>query len=374
MYERVVSLKPKNSSQGNVLLSYILEPFLLKSDEPVPNTHNYYLRSLQMAKTFLDLGYSVDVIDYRNMTFIPEKEYVVFIDVRHNLERLAPMLNPECIKIFYIDTAHILYHSAAGLQRLLFLQQRKKVTLRPRRLEIPNLAIEYADCAITHGNEFTISTFSYAKKPIYKISQSHNVAYPYLEDKNYEVCRESFLWFGSGGLIHKGLDLVLDAFMEMPNYHLYICGPIEQEKDFEKAYYKELYETPNIHTVGWVDITSPQFTEITSKCLGLVYPSCSEGGAGSVIQCMHAGLIPIVSYESGVDVYDFGIILKDCSIDSIKNSCQLISLLSVEELRRMARGAWEYATKNHTKERFTEGFRNIIETIINTKGKDRVSG
>ena len=171
------------------------------------------------------------------------------------------------------------------------------------------------------------------------------------------------MWLGSSGCVHKGLDLVLESFVELPDCHLYICGPIEREKDFQSAYHKELYETKNIHTIGWVDVTSSEFIEIAGKCVGVVYPSCSEGGGGSVIQCMHAGLIPIVSYESSVDVGDFGVILKDCSISEIKNSIRMISSLPAEELRRMSRMAWEFARANHTRERFAEEYQRIVKKI-----------
>ena len=59
--------------------------------------------------------------------------------------------------------------------------------------------------------------------------------------------------------------------------------------------------------------------------------------------CLHAGLIPIISYESGIDVEDFGVILKDNSIKTIKNTVQMISSLPGEQLQPMARKAWEFA-------------------------------
>jgi glycosyltransferase involved in cell wall biosynthesis len=156
----------------------------------------------------------------------------------------------------------------------------------------------------------------------------------------------------------------------MPDYQLYICGPLEEEKDFEKVYYRELHETPNIHTVGMVDVTGPQFNEITEKCIGLIYPSCSEGGAGSVIHCMHAGIIPIISKESGIDVHDFGLMLSDCSVESIKFSLQTISNLSNEKLKYMTSTAWEEARANHSKDRFAEEYRKLIEKLIISHGKE----
>ena len=362
--QEVITLKPKNACQGNVLLSYIIDPFVLKPGQAVSNVHQNHWRSLQMARTFFGLGYCVDVISWTNNRFIPQKDYSFFVDVRRNLERIAPLLNKDCIKILHIDTAHMLFHNAAEAKRLLALQQRKDVTLRPRRCEVPNLGIEYADCAVIQGNEFTISTYRYANKPIYRVPVSPLVLYPWPKDKDFKACQKRFLWLSNGGLVHKGLDLVLEVFAEMPDYHLTVCGPISKEKDFERVYCKELYETPNINTIGWIDVSSPEFIEITNNCLGLIYPSCSEGQSGAVVTCLQAGLIPIVSYESGVDVNDFGVILKDCSIAEIKNSIRMVSSLSAKKLKRMARKAWEFARANHTKERFAKEYQKAIEKII----------
>ncbi|MGF2034427.1 MAG: glycosyltransferase [Nostoc sp. CmiVER01] len=361
---QVVSLKPKQPSKGNVLLSYRIEPFLLKPGQPMPNDHTWYWEVWQIAQTFLTLGYNVDVIQFHNNKFVPQKDYAFFIDIRHRMEALAPKLNKDCIKIFHVDIANMVFRNAAECNRLLELQRRKGITLKPQRFEVPNLGIEYADCAIVLGNDFTTDTFKYANKPMYRIPISSPVVYPYPDKKDFEAVRKRFLWFGGSALVLKGLDLVLDAFAQMPEYHLTICGPVSSDKEFEQAFYKELYETPNIHTYGWIDVTSPDFIEVTNNCLGLVYPSVSEGQSGAVISCLQAGLIPILSYESGVDVHDFGVIFDNLSVDEIKAKVRSISNLPVEDLKLMSRQAWEYARANHTKEKFAQVYRNVVEQII----------
>ncbi len=361
---QVISLKPKQPSKGNVLLSYRIEPFLLKPGQPMPNDHTWYWEVWQIAQTFLNLGYNVDVIQFHNDKFVPQKDYAFFIDIRHRMEALAPKLNEDCIKIFHVDIANMVFRNAAECNRLLELQRRKGITLKPQRFEVPNLGIEYADCAIVLGNDFTTDTFKYANKPMYRIPISSPVVYPYPEKKDFEAVRKRFLWFGGSALVLKGLDLVLDAFAQMPEYHLTVCGPVSNDKEFEQAFYKELYETPNIHTYGWIDVTSPDFIEITNNCLGLVYPSVSEGQSGAVISCLQAGLIPILSYESGVDVHDFGVIFDNLSVDEIKAKVRSISDLPVEDLKLMSRQAWEYARANHTKEKFAQVYRNVVEQII----------
>ncbi|MEO1374204.1 MAG: glycosyltransferase [Cyanobacteria bacterium J06635_10] len=369
---RMVSLQANKPAIGNVLISYVLDPFTLKPGEPISISHTQHWECLQMAKTFLDLGYNVDVIWFFNDTFLPKKDYAFFIETRWNLQRCVPFLNKDCIKIFHSDSAHMLFHNAAEANRLLELQQRRGIALSPKRFEHPNKAIEYADCATVLGNEFTMNTFRYANKPLYRIPISAPTLYPWPENKDFAACRRNFLWFGSGGLVHKGLDLLLDAFSQMPDYHLTICGPIAKEKDFETAFYKELYQTPNIHTVGWVDVTSQKYLDIVNSCLALVYPSCSEGGGGCVINCMHAGLIPVVSYESSVDVRDdCGVIFKENSIEEIKRTIQNISQRSASELKQMTRNSWEFVREHHTREKFAQVYRETIEKIMSQQAIEK---
>lgn len=363
-----VSLKPENGRQGDVLLSYgpfgQIDSFLLKEEGRASNTHTNYWESLQMARTFLNIGYAVDIVSYLNEEFSPQKRYSFFIGARTNFEKFVQRLNEDCLKVVHLDMAHWLFNNSAAYKRCLALQQRRGVTVRNPKMCEPNWAIEYADCATILGNKFTISTYHYARKPIYPIPISTCAVYPRPEDKDFESCRKNFLWFGSSGLVHKGLDLVLDAFIEMPDYHLTVCGPIGNESDFETAYHRELYQTPNIHTVGWIDVNSQQFVGILNNCVGLIYPSCAEGQSGAVVNCLHAGLIPVISYESGVDIDNFGVILRDCSVDEIKSIIKKISNLAPQELKSMALNAWEFARANHTREKFAEEYKKAMLKII----------
>ena len=132
-----------------------------------------------------------------------EKRYDFFIDVRMNLERIGPLLNPDCVKIMHIETAHWLFHMTAQHQRLLDVQRRRHATIGPCKVVSPNWAIEHADCATILGNDFTRSTYAYADKPFYQVPMSVPAVYLWPESKDFETCRRNFLWFGSGGLVQK---------------------------------------------------------------------------------------------------------------------------------------------------------------------------
>jgi len=370
IHTKVVSLRPKGKSRGDVLLSFILEPFLRKPGEPISHDHTHDWESWRMAQTFLDKGFSVDVISYHNRRFRPGKEYDFFISARTNLEQIASRLNRGCIKVAHLDTAHWLFNNHAACTRLLDLQQRRGVTLTNAKMVEPNRAIEEADLATVLGNRFTMETYRYAGKELHRIPISAPTTYPWDETKDFERCRNNYLWFGSSGFVHKGLDRVLEAFASMPEYRLAVCGPVEQERAFVDAYRKELFETPNIKTIGWIDVNSPEFKELTRNTLALVYPSCAEGGGGSAITCMHAGLIPILSREASVDVGDGGMLLADSSVETIQEAVKTLSGRPAAHLRRRARQAWEQARRHHTREIFADRFDGFVTDILLRRWKD----
>lgn len=367
---QVVCLHPKGPVRGRVLVSYIIDGFLLAPGEQIPKTHTNIWMSVKIAQTFQELGYIVDFIHYTNRNFVPEKEYAVLVDVRHNMERLAPLLNTDCIKIMHIDAAHMLFHNAAEAGRLLALQQRRGITLRPQRFEMPNYCIEHADYATATGNEFTINTFNYANTPIFRLPTPCGILMD-LPARDVDQCRRHFMWFSSSGSVHKGLDLALETFATLPDLHLTVCGPIEKDQAFSNAYHKELYETENIRTIGWIDVDGDAFADIARSCCAVLHLSCSEGGAPSVKMCMHAGLIPIVSYESGVDVEAFGYCLTDCTIENITRIVREVASLPSAAMTEKWHGAWNYARKHHTREHFSSVYRQTMSQIIADAGSKK---
>ena len=177
--------------------------------------------------------------------------------------------------------------------------------------------------------------------------------------------RRRFIWLSGAGMVHKGLDLALEVFARNPDLNLWVCGPIRREKDFEKLFFKELYETPNIHTVGWVDVGEDSFLDIARRCGGLLYPSCSEGGGSSALTCMHAAIVPLVNREVSIDVADgCGIHLPDCRIETLESAVRDFSERPAADLEAMARRGWEYVRQHHTKDTFREGYRGFAEALI----------
>ena len=357
--------KPATEPVGRALLSYILDPYLLAPGRPEPHSHTHFWESREIGQVLNDLGFELDVVHWTNRTFTPQHPYDLFVDVRLNLERLAPALGPACLKVMHIETAHCGFYNPAQHRRLAELEARRGIRLAPYKLLEPNRAIEHADAATILGNRATQATYAHAGKPLWPVPISQPFLYPWPDGKDFAAARRRFLWFGSGGLLHKGLDRVLEVFAALPDLELTVLGPVDREPEFERAFHRELYETANIHTRGWIDVASAEFLAIAHRHLALVYPSCSEGQNGGAVTCMHAGLIPVLSRESGVDLDpEYGVELQFCTHEEIRDRVLELARRPPDELAAKSRCAWEWVRAHHTRERFSLAYRQSLLEIL----------
>lgn len=356
------SLAP--TTRGTALLSYVTEPFFA-GDGAIPTGHTHFWESWRMARTLQELGFAVDAISYHNTRFRPRRSYDVVVDVRWNLERLAPTLGAQCLKLAHLDTASLAYQAAAEQRRLDELRERRGVTLQPRRFEPPNRAAEVADAATVIGNAWTLSTYAGVQTPLHRVPVTSTATWDEFPARDFTAARRSFLWLGSSGMVHKGLDLVLEVFAARPELSLTVCGPVAAEADFAAAYRTELYETPNIRTVDWVDVASPAFDAIIRECAALIYPSCSEGSSGAVACAMHAGLVPLISQESGIDVSaEEGVVLPTSRLADIEAVVSEFADRDPQDIEAAARAAWAAARRRHSRAAFTARYRATLERLL----------
>lgn len=362
--EKVVHLPPAGAPRGRVLLSFVIDGVLPASESSVPHSHTHFWETRAMAEGLRDAGFAVDVVHWTRRGALPRRDYDVLIDVRRNFPRHAREVSPRCLRICHMDTAHWRTNNGNQRRRLAELEQRSGIHLAPFKLIEENEAAETADLITVLGNEFTLGSFAETGKPVVRIPLSNPREYPFPDGKDFASAAKKFLWFGSEGFVHKGLDLVLEAFAGMPELELFVCGPLDSEPDFCRAFHRELRRTPGIHAVGWVDVTGPRFQEIMASCAAIVYPSCSEGGGGCVLTAMHAGVIPIVTREASVDLPpEGGILLPDARVDTLRDQVRTFSRQSGEQLRAMALASWTWARARHTRETFSAAWAAFVQTL-----------
>lgn len=360
---RCVTKSPKGEVRGRVLLAYVLDPFLPENAAP-DSSHTHHGESLLLAQAWLDRGYTVDAIDYLNRAFVPQHNYDYFISARVFFKQIASRLNEDCKKIVHLDTSHYAANNRDTYQRVTHLQERRGVSLieSVRIIEESN-ATEAADYATVLGNYTTSDTYAFTGTPLHNMCVPAVASCPRPENKDMEACRNSFIWLGSNGLLHKGLDIVLEAFAQMPELSLTVCGPIDREPSFAEHYAHEL-SLPNVTLFGWIDVASDDFRALAEKSLGLIYPSCREGQAGAVVNCASVGLIPIISKESGVDTLEFGETLANCKVETV---CQQLRKLSAEPAERLLErtcDTWDYAQNNFTSEAYRRRYDEILDELL----------
>jgi glycosyltransferase involved in cell wall biosynthesis len=362
--KRVFRLPSTSSGQskGCVLISYLVWPFYDGIHSDRMRGHTNASESLIMADAYSSLGFRVEVIDRRNIWHRPPDDVAVAIDIQRNLERWD--LPAGAIRVLHATGAHWLFANQAERHRLEELKIRRGIELNPRRQVEATRAPEVGDRISVLGNDFTMGTYGHLNKTIDRIPISSAYEFPFDDAKDWNSAKRRFLWMGSYGMVHKGLDLVLEAFARMPDLELTICGRPQKEEDFFKEYRKEIQSSVNIKLAGWIDPSSPEFLKIASTHASVVYPSCSEGGGGSVIHCMHAGLIPICTKEASVDLVDFGDLIRAGSVSAVQEAVRKIASMGSDEIELRSRATWFHVRVNHSRVRFRENYRRFAASIV----------
>ena len=163
-----------------------------------------------------------------------------------------------------------------------------------------------------------------------------------------------FVWFGSAGIIHKGLDILIDAFAEMSDLQLDIYGAPHEEIDYLRC-------PANVFVYERIDVSSDDFiNEVVNKHVFVLSLSCSEGMMSGIATCMLAGLIPIVTKETGYDDCPFVFSFDDWHIEKVKEKLRECVGVSPDELKMRSSRVKEWAYNHNTNRQLKESFDNIL--------------
>ena len=358
----------KTGFSKNVLISYIRQPFISGMDL----SHTNRIEAVEIAKIFSRLNYNVDVVNYDYEGFIDYKKYEIIFGFGEPLNNCFTEKRNETKVIYYGTGMHIYTQNYNSLNRIENVQKIKgKWLVNSGRIVDKTWSVQnmLADAVITLGNDLVKESYKkYFNKNIYLLPASFIKKYDFkslVESKNFGEAKKNYLWFGSGGKIHKGLDLLLDYFVSCPELHLHICGSLEGEEEFKNTYRKELFETPNIHFHGFVLIDSKKFEQLLKDCAFVIFPSCSEAGGPSVLNvCGNGGLIPIVSKETTINIGKFGIEIKSLDRIGIDNAVSYSRSLDTNTLKEKSLNCGRFVNENHSIKNFTDAFAKNLENIL----------
>ena len=357
----------KETKTKKALISYLVDPIIF-----YPKTSQFSNHGIArcLPRALNELGYIVDIINWKDTSFIPYEKYDLFI--AHgaiNFDNIYSHLSPSCLIIYLSTGNYWKFNNSQENNRLDDLEKRKGVRLpNDRYISISeDRAHRLSNGIITFGDKSAI--IPYNDDGLYNIVTIPNAAYPDFKSiqikRDFKNARNNFLFFSGSGNVHKGLDLLLEVFSRS-NKHLYIMTSMDI--DFVKLYEKEL-KLPNIHLIGWVKMRSQKYYDIMEKCGFIIHPSSSDGSAGSVIEAMQQGLIPIVSKETRIDISDFGFIIEPCTQYEIEKLIRNIDNLKTEDLEKKSKILPSIIRERFSPDVFISNLKKCIEEITNKYSK-----
>ncbi len=354
--------------QKNVLVSYVTYPFTSHN----PLIHINVLESQQIASIFHDLGYNVDIVNYDDGRALHYDKYDVVFGFGYPVVNSYRSRDKAITVISYLPGMHNYVSNLATLRRTEDVYKKRKIWLLASSRFVPQDWTSItciSDAVFAIGDDAVLESYQkHTSKPIYMLPAMLFEIMDYREivaNKDGKAEAKQFLWFGGSGLLHKGLDLVLEVFAELPELDLHVCGPISGEPAFAACYRKELYETPNIHTYGYVSIDSPLFRELLLKCGFAIFPSCAEGGPSSVLNVTgNGGLIPVVTRESSIHVGEFGLEIRGLSHSGVREAVLKASALPLDDIKKRSMESGAYFAENHSVARYATRLRGALCEVL----------
>ena len=345
--------------QKRVALVYLYEKNI-NAPESISYHPNYY-QHFVLLKVLIDQNYIVDVYSCMDKSIddslLEKIQYDMILGFGAVYVQLCKLF-PKARKILLITENAPWIVRKNFQERVDYYYQRhpKKITIVPRTGYYSDEMFEISDDGIAMSGSFNISMM---KEQLPSISQIFvNALIPNCASTQIDFAKKkkSFVWFGSAGIIHKGLDILIDAFAELPELQLDVYGAPEEEiMD---------YPCPsNVIIHKKIDVTSESFVnDVVNKHVFVLSLSCSEGMTSGIATCMHAGLIPIVTKETGYDDCPFVITFDDWHIGSVKNRLLECLSLPVSDLVIKSDGVKHWSKSHNT----NIALENSIKTVINS--------
>lgn len=306
----------RTNHDKRVLISYITAPFInslrnKKTDLSVRHTN--FFECLTAVQIFDSLGYIVDVITLNAKKKIDFSKYDVVYGMSINFEKSFDT-QKKIKRIFYGTGCNPNWANNESLKKVRSFHDKTNIwafSSARNCIDVIDKQLTLSDHIIVLGNDFTKQTYSMFDDKKERFSNLNCFFYNNpnidIDKRDFATARKHLLWFGSAGALHKGLDLSIELALRHPDYVLHICGSNHgAEKEFWSYYEPIVKKSENIIDYGFVDLKSDDFHALMQQCAFAIFPSVSEGGSPALLTVMgNAGLIPLTSVRTGLDLPDY---------------------------------------------------------------------
>lgn len=324
-----------------------------------PNVFQHYM----LLQTFINKGFVIDVYNCQsddvNIKIENTNVYDIIFGFGRKYLELCSM-NPKAKKILFITENAPWVVRKKYQERLDYWKSNHNRMIKTiaRNEFYTDEMFKVSDSGVCLSGTYNISGMLEQLKPIEQLYVNVLPGVNHFKiNKKHDITKKRFLWFGSRGLIHKGLDILIDAFTLLPQFELDIYGAPESE-------IKELNLPANVHNCGYIKVDSNDFIEkVISQHSFVLSLSCSEGMMSGIATCMMYGLIPIVTLETGYDDCPYAFIFKDWHVDSVKEQIEKCGTITNDQLEIIEEKVKSYAQITYTNENFKNTFSTILDKL-----------
>ena len=173
------------------------------------------------------------------------------------------------------------------------------------------------------------------------------------------------MYIGSDLCLRKGADIIYELFAKLANnkklnYELSIVGSgrYKQYLKLIKKLVKNSHGKVKYHGL----LFGKEYQDILQANDFYIFPSIEEGQAGTVLDAMYNGLIPIITKESGVDFSPLGFL--EPTLSSSKNYTILNSIFNLTNDQKIKFSQQTTAYYNDKHFGFEKRLKEIITQII----------
>lgn len=337
-----------------IFVSYIPYVFYEK-DISKRFAHQNQNEMIAIVDVLKRLGYNIYVMAYNSADELPDIDVSIVFGLEPVFGRACEKY-PNARKIYYATGAYYKHQNNMVISMTDKFNSIFNANIPYRRLVNPHNSSEISDSILQIGSNYTIDTYpSNLHHKIQTIHQSSQAT----PSNTIEYAKENeYVFMGSGGNLLKGLGVLFNYFCHNTEFTLNIIGPVED--DVMEIIRSKI--TPNIRIHGYLNIESKKLQTIIKKCNFIIYPSGSEGCPGAVINLMKKGMIPIISRWAAFDeIEEYGYLLKDLDMESIRMAIEWSSKLTAEKITEMKKKASKFVCDTYSLEKFSAEFKEFIK-------------
>ncbi|HKM01642.1 MAG TPA: glycosyltransferase [Sedimentibacter sp.] len=346
--------------QRSVLICYVDYTLISKQIENNNLCHSIPKEEMVIIRRFIECDYVIDVCGYDAISVIPmieNKKYDIIFGFG-DVYREMSIRNPLSQKILYLTESPAEYSFEKEKERIDYFYLRTGIKIEMVRSGVCFKVgdIELSDIIINMCESSLIEKYNIKN---YKICPSGLVNAKFIHKTDKKDIKK-FMWFGSMGIIHKGLDILVDTFEKTKDCQLFVCGA--NEKEIEK--YKISLNKNNIRNCGFVNVNSQLFIELVDQCAYMILPSCAEATSTSVITCMRHGMIPVITRNLGFnEFFEFCYFLEDYHIEYMEQKIKELSNNNIEDMKKLSSQIYQRFNKKFSINTFNHEFKSILDEI-----------